>query len=94
MYFLISICTSLVLPSINLTEFVIYGAKFKVSAARIGNFMNIESKKQSTNSAELEIGEIHMKNYTASWIDPEQAKKLIKLDPTEIPSPEDLALLD
>lgn len=70
-YFLISICSSLILPSINLTEFVIYGAKQKVSIARLANFMNIESKKNISNDVELEVGELNLKNYTASWIDPE-----------------------
>ena len=42
-YFLITISSSLVLPSINLTEFVIYGARQKVSIGRLSNFMNISS---------------------------------------------------
>ena len=76
-YFLISICSSLILPSINLTEFVIYGAKNKVSIARLANFMNIEPRTKTQSDSGLELGEIYLKNYTASWVDPEQAKKLL-----------------
>lgn len=82
-FFMISLCQMLVMPSTGLVRLMNFRVRSKISKARISNFMAIDTESVSNRTENLPKGTLTLQNYSATWIDPVQAEKLRNLDPTK-----------
>lgn len=86
-YFLISICSLLVMPTIFIVQYLTELVRSRVTFERLNNFMSIESdhtlEKLSNQHLSLKTGEIKLQNYTACWVDPGQEDQLKSIDPAK-----------
>jgi hypothetical protein len=79
-YFLISLASTLVSPSVTLVKWYNFKVRSDVSFSRISKFLGLEAKIVSNRSDEVKKGEVQLKSYSGTWVDPEQAKNFKKIN--------------
>ena len=88
-YFLISICSLLVMPTVFIVQYLTELVRSRVTFERLNNFMSVETgllgQRTSKYNPNLKTGEILLRNFSACWIDPEQEKRIKMIDPAKVP---------
>ena len=68
-FFLISLSSMLLWPSVQLVKMFNFYIRQRVSIQRVSNFMAVDAVKKSNRTEAVQVGEMVLQDYTATWID-------------------------
>lgn len=72
-YFLISLCSMLIGPTLMLMRTINSRVRTRLSYSRYDNFMALDFEKSDSKNESLLRGTVVLENYSATWVDPEKA---------------------
>ena len=81
-YFLISLCSMLMSPTLTIMSAVSWWVKSSLSFARCDNFMQLDFEKSQNRSTSMTPGTVILEQYSATWLDHQRVEQLKKLDPS------------
>jgi len=73
-YFLISLCSMLIGPTLMLMRTINSRVRTRLSTQRYDNFMAIDFEKSESRTTNHPKGTVILDGYSATWIDPEKAE--------------------
>ena len=82
-YFLISLCSMLIGPTLMLMRTINSRVRTQLSYARFDNFMALDFEKSDSKNPALPVGTVKLENYSATWVDPVKAQQLKSIDPSK-----------